>query len=200
MNTFGKGSDTYAEVSWETPLNPMQVIGKTAIVPNSLDPVFSEDDIVQVVKPAGVDLKSCTLKISLFAKVSISSDVCLGEWTLSSGHLAEWMRRSVPSEYPLEGSQGAKSKNVQGFISVVCRKSIDIEKSLLFNLTKPLPKYLRPYTVDVLSIKGLQPPSEASSTTIQCVLHWGPIEFGRTEAVRMTQCLIYDVTQGFPIR
>ena len=200
MNTFGKGSDTYAEISWETPDTPMQVVGKTAIVPNSLDPVFSEDDIVKIVKPVGVDIKSCAIKISLYAKVAISSDVCLGECTLSSVHLAEWMKRIVPSEYPLEGDKGTKSKNVQGFITFVCKKSMDVNKSLLFNLTKPLPKYLRPYNVDILSVTGLQPPLDASPTTVQCILHWGPVEFGRTEAVNLTQCVIYDVAQGFPIR
>ena len=199
LNTFGKGSDTYAEISFETSKNHPEknITGKTRVIPNTVDPIFTTADAIELTKPAGVNIKSCTLRITMLAKSTFSADIFLGEWAITGDVLADWVNQVSPKEYPLKAGETRNSQYVQGYITLTCKKIVDLERSLLFNLGKPLPNFLRQYEVDVLNIKGF---ASRPNCSLQCVIQWGPVQVGQTGVIPFTSNSIFDEVHGFNFR
>lgn len=207
VNTFKGGSDVFVELAWscDVPIDDAnygsKVVGKSQIIPNTLEPVFGSSGIFTVKKPKGVQFESCSLKICLFAKSSFK-DIFLGECFLNGHELLQLIVSGTVQECVLKAGQKDRTSNyVQGMVRMSCRRITDIETSPIFNLHLPLPKDIREFEIDVISVMGLPPVMTAEDKSVYCIVRWGPIEVGKTSFVKTRGNVIYfDENQSLVIR
>jgi len=201
VNSIGRSTDAFAVIYWNDFNEP---IGKTEVVPNSLNPIFDFEKF-DITKKKGLKLNKCQLRVCLYNKNLLSAPTFLGEILISNDDLIEFITTEeveVSREFQLKKSIIEKSKQnyVQGTLELSCTLLPDFNALPIFNFDIPMSNDLLEVEIMVLSAFNLAINNTKVTGDVYGRVEWGYSQLGSISMINHTLHTIWYDNQCFKIR